>query len=77
MGLLLSMAGIQSGAAQLLLGLALGAFGAFVQALPYMNRRSAAPLPVGRKRGLPGRRKKSREKDSPAKNKWGQETGKL
>ena len=58
MGLLLSMAGIQSGAAQLLLGLALGAFGAFVQALPYMNRRSAAPLPVGRKRGLPGRRKK-------------------
>lgn len=58
MGLLLSMAGIQSGAAQLLLGLGLGAFGAFVQALPYMNRRSAAPLPRRRKGVLPGRRKK-------------------
>lgn len=60
MGLLLSMAGIDSAAAQLLLGLVLAAFGAFVQALPYMNRRNAEmPLP-GRRvgRGLPGRRKK-------------------
>ena len=60
MGLLLSMAGVDSTAAQLLLGLVLAAFGAFVQSLPYMNRREAQ-LPLSGRRGgsvLPGRRKK-------------------
>ncbi|HJD28463.1 MAG TPA: hypothetical protein H9914_05660 [Candidatus Blautia avicola] len=60
MGLLLSMAGVDSTAAQLLLGLVLAAFGAFVQSLPYMSRREAQmPMP-GRRGGpvLPGRRKK-------------------
>ena len=50
MGLLLSMAGVDSTAAQLLLGLVLAAFGAFVQSLPYMNRREAQ-LPLSGRRG--------------------------
>ncbi|HJC10126.1 MAG TPA: TMEM198/TM7SF3 family protein [Candidatus Blautia merdigallinarum] len=59
MGLLLSMTGVDSSAAQLLLGLVLAAFGAFVQAMPYMNRKKAdMSLPGRRGRGLPGRRKK-------------------
>lgn len=60
MGLLLSIAGVDSGAAQLLLGLVLAAFGAFVQSLPYMSRREAQSPLQGRRGGpvLPGRRKK-------------------
>lgn len=62
MHLLLSIAGIDSKAAGLLLGLVLAAFGAFIQALPYWNRRKSEegslPLPGRGRRGLPGRRKK-------------------
>lgn len=62
MGLILEMAGVDSMAAQILLGLVLAAFGAFVQALPFRDRREKVVKKTvhhknsgGRRAGDPGR----------------------
>ena len=74
MGLLLSMAGIDSTAASAFTGLVLAAFGAFVQSLPYMNRREAQP-PLSGRRGrpvLPGTETESSKENHTSQKQWRQ-----